>query len=131
MESLITAGLSDIRWVWAAYALTALFAYGCCWLLFATMTRSPEWQSVWLWPFWVLLFSVSPISLDNSAVAPTLVITLFALERGDQSLLELTTLWWIVGALSATLYFLMLLILRELWRRFRRSSKQGRKTKQA
>lgn len=120
MESLIAAGVSDIRLVWATYILLSLVAYVCWWQALVAAQWPPLMQAILLWPMWVALCSMAPIALDVSELAPALAITLFALLSDDEALLEQLWLWWLVGALSATLYFLMSFILRELWVRYRR-----------
>ena len=131
MESLIAAGIEDIRLVWAAYSVSVLLAYLFLWAFFASFVSHPDIQGLLLWPFWVVLFSVSPVALGNDALAPTSVITLFALDSGDEELLELTWLWWLVGALTAALYFLVLLVGRELWRLYKRKRRKGASGKKA
>lgn len=119
MESLIAVGIEDIRLVWVAYAVSVLCAYGFWWAWIACFISHPYFQGLILWPFWVVLFSVSPIALGHSAVAPTIVVTIFAIDGDKQALIEETGLWWLVGALSGVLFFLMMVIVRELWKRFK------------
>jgi len=125
MESLIAAALSDIRLVWAMYALLSLLAYLCWWQALVTAQWSPLMQAILLWPLWVGLCSMAPVAFDSVEFAPALAVTLFALFSDDDILLEQLGLWWLVGALSATLYFLIGFILRALLARFRRGSRTG------
>ncbi len=113
MESLIALVLADIRLAWLLYGVSAVLGYLCwCWMFF-WVRRESLWRSLCHWPAWVLLFTQAPVSHGQSHFSPAFVISAFALLNEEMEALEAVGIWWAIGGLSATLYFLVVFIVRE------------------